>query len=195
MKTKEQLYQRESARPRVVLIANSQCESQDLPRQEARSSWVRETGCNILDCRNPGISLSTVQQQDEQRRPAVAKLIEKFWVTSAQRTISQRYEPDAEDQQVHWSTRYRSSNFASLQNFNAPTAILLQKLDLFIADADEIWSTIQALHTISKGQLRFQFDRWLHYQKEFQSRTKAWSNWEAAYALQHKRHATESKEE
>ena len=38
MKTKDQLYQRESARPRVVLRKNSQS-SQDLPEQEARSSW------------------------------------------------------------------------------------------------------------------------------------------------------------
>ena len=86
MKTKEQLYQRESARPRVVLRANSQCGLQDLPRQEARSSWktqsdaqsFQETGCNIKDYRVPGIPLSTVQQQDEQRLHTVAKLIEKF---------------------------------------------------------------------------------------------------------------------
>ena len=86
MKTEEQLYQRASARPRVVLRANSQCILQDLPRQEARSSWetqsdaqsFRETGCNIVDYRVPGISFSTVQQQDEQRQHAVAKLIEKF---------------------------------------------------------------------------------------------------------------------
>ena len=86
MKTVEQLYQWESARPRVVLKANSHCESQDLPSQEARSSWkthsemrsFRETGCNIVDYRIPGISLSTVQEQDEQERQTVAKLIEKF---------------------------------------------------------------------------------------------------------------------
>ena len=36
MKTKEQFYQRESARPRVVLRANSQYGFQDLPKQEAR---------------------------------------------------------------------------------------------------------------------------------------------------------------
>ena len=85
MRTKEQLCQRESARPRVVLRANSQCVLQDLPTQEARSSWepqsdaqsFQETGCNIVDYRVPGISLSTVQQQDEQRH-TVAKLIEKF---------------------------------------------------------------------------------------------------------------------
>ena len=41
MKTKDQLYQRESVvlRPRVVLKANSQEGSQDLPVQEARSPW------------------------------------------------------------------------------------------------------------------------------------------------------------
>ena len=41
MKTKVQLYQRESVilRPRVVLTAYSKSGSQDLPVQEARSSW------------------------------------------------------------------------------------------------------------------------------------------------------------
>ena len=86
MKTGEQLYQRESERPRVALKANSQCESQDLPSPEARSSWetqsevrsFRETRCNIVDNRIPDISLSTVQEQDEQKRQTIAKLIEKF---------------------------------------------------------------------------------------------------------------------
>ena len=67
MKTGEQLYQRESERPRVALKANSQCEARDIPGQEARSSWetqseVRsswETGCNIVDYRIPGISLKS----------------------------------------------------------------------------------------------------------------------------------------
>ena len=69
-----------------MLRANSQCESQDLPVQEARSSWetqsdaqrFQETGCNIVDYRVPVVSLSTVQEQDEQIRLTVAKLIEKF---------------------------------------------------------------------------------------------------------------------
>ena len=47
----------ESARPRVVLRANSQCGLNELLGQEARSSWktqsdaqnFRETGCNIVD--------------------------------------------------------------------------------------------------------------------------------------------------
>ena len=108
MKTKERLYQRESERPRVVLKVNSQCGLQDLPRQEARSSWetqsetqsFRETRCNIVDYRVPGMSISTVQQQDEQRQPTVAQLIEKFASRQFSRTISKRYESDAEDQQV-----------------------------------------------------------------------------------------------
>ena len=82
MKTQELPYQRESARPRVVLRANSQCGLQDLPRQEARSSCetqsdahsFRETGCNIVDCRVPSISLSTVQQQDERRQHTVCQV-------------------------------------------------------------------------------------------------------------------------
>ena len=71
MKTAEELYQRESERPRVALKANSQCESHDLPCQEARSSWetqsevrsFQETGCKIVDFRIPGISLSTVKSR------------------------------------------------------------------------------------------------------------------------------------
>ena len=93
MKTIEQFHQRESARPRVVLRASSQCGLQDLRRQEARSSWETqsdaqsfwETGCNIVDYRVPGISLSTVQQQDEQRQHTVDREVR---ITSAQRTIS-----------------------------------------------------------------------------------------------------------
>ena len=47
-----------------------------LGKHKAQS--FRETRCNIVDYRVPGISLSTVQQQDEQRQHTVAKLIEKF---------------------------------------------------------------------------------------------------------------------
>ena len=70
MKTKDQLYQRESVvlRPRVVLKANSQCDSQDSPVQDARSSWesqqdaesYRETGSNTADYRIRGTSIATV---------------------------------------------------------------------------------------------------------------------------------------
>ena len=78
MKTKDQLYQKESLipRPRVVLKANSQCGSHDPLVQEARSSWESQndakselkTRSNIVDYRVPGISLSTVKQQDASKR-------------------------------------------------------------------------------------------------------------------------------
>ena len=70
MKTKDQLYRRESVvlRPRVVLEANSQSGSQDLPVQEARSSWefqqFGETRSNTADYRIPEKSISTVKLQD-----------------------------------------------------------------------------------------------------------------------------------
>ena len=73
MKTKDQLYQRESVilRPRVVLEANSQCDSQDLPAQEARSSCESqqdgesygETRSNTADYRILGISISKKTSQ------------------------------------------------------------------------------------------------------------------------------------
>ena len=88
MKTKDQLYQRESVilRPRVVLKANSQSGSQDLPVQEARSSWESqqdaesygETRSNTADYRILGISISTVKLQDARRQNNVTKLIEMF---------------------------------------------------------------------------------------------------------------------
>ena len=71
MKTKDQLHQRESVipRPRVVLKANSQSGSKDLPVQEARSSWESqqdaesngETRSNTADNRKPFLSIATVK--------------------------------------------------------------------------------------------------------------------------------------
>ena len=88
LKTKDQLYQRESEilRQRVVLKANSQSGSQDLLVQEARSSWESqqdaesygETRSNTADYRVPGMSISTVKLQDTQRQNNVTKLIEMF---------------------------------------------------------------------------------------------------------------------
>ena len=85
-KLKNSFTKEKSEKPRVVLRANSHCGLQDLPRQEARSSWetqsdaqsFQETGCNIVDFWVPGISLTSVQQQNEQRQHTVAKLIEMF---------------------------------------------------------------------------------------------------------------------
>ena len=88
MKTKDQLYQKESVilRPRVVLKANSQSGSQDLLVQEARSSWESEqdvescgeTRSSTADCRVLGISISTVKLQDAQRQNNVTRNNEMF---------------------------------------------------------------------------------------------------------------------
>ena len=88
MKTKDQLYRRESVilKSRVVLKANLQSGSQDLPVQEARSSWESqqdaesygETRSNTADYRIPGISISIGKLQDARRQNNVTKLIEMF---------------------------------------------------------------------------------------------------------------------
>ena len=61
MKTKDQLYQRESVilRPRVVLKANSQRGSQDLPEQEARSSGNRNKMRRVRE--KPEATLPTIE--------------------------------------------------------------------------------------------------------------------------------------
>ena len=140
MKTGEQLHQRESERPRVALKANSHCESQDLPSQEARSSFetqgevrsFRETGCNIVDYRIPGISLSTVQEQDE-RKPSWSRSLNpvstrnnffKIWARRWRSTGSAKHRKGC------WKTRIKqksSSSAPTLSSFSARTANLLQK--------------------------------------------------------------------
>ena len=72
--------------PRVVLRANSQRGQQVLRSQDARSSWdppsesksYGETWNNAVDCRIPGIPLSTFEQKDTTRENKVKKFIEKF---------------------------------------------------------------------------------------------------------------------
>ena len=93
MKTKDQLYQWESAilRPRVVLKANSQSGSQDLLVQEARSSWESpqdaesygETRSNTVDYRVPGFLIKTVKLQDALRHKQRHKTYRDVRKTSA----------------------------------------------------------------------------------------------------------------
>ena len=84
MKTKEELYQkvyRSPRLPRVVLEANSQSGQLDQQEQDARTSCnhpsasqsFRESWCNNVDYRIPGILLSTVEQQDTNRQNKVKK--------------------------------------------------------------------------------------------------------------------------
>ena len=79
MKTKEELHLKVRLTPRlqrVVLKANSHSGQQDQRDQDARSSWdppsesksYRETWNNAVDCRIPGVPLSTIEQQDTNRQ-------------------------------------------------------------------------------------------------------------------------------
>ena len=165
MKTKDQLYQRESVilRPRVALEANSQSGSQDLLVQEARSSWESQqdaksygaTLSNTADYRITGISISTVKLQDAWRQNNVTKLVEcsrsismrnnslKTWVKSRRSTGSARNHKNCSKMWI----KHRSSNFARiLQNFNVLIAIPLRKSGSFVAVAGEIWSTSGVPH-------------------------------------------------
>ena len=75
MKTKEEQYFKVCLTPRlprVVLKPNSHSGQQD--QQDARSSWDPPT----VDYRIPGILLSTVEQQDTNRKDKVKRLIQQF---------------------------------------------------------------------------------------------------------------------
>ena len=89
MKTKEELYHKvylTPRLPRVVLRANSHSGQQDQQEQDARTSCdqpsgsqsTRETWCNNVDYRIPGIPLSTVEQEDTNRKDKVKRLIQQF---------------------------------------------------------------------------------------------------------------------
>ena len=160
MKTKEQLYQRASAIPRVALKANSQCESQDLPSQEARSYGetqsevrsFRETGCNIVDYRIPGISLSTVQEQDEQKRQAVAKLIEKF---ESHQYKNQNLQDMSQTQKIN---KLSEASQKLLENMNQTRS----------------FRALRKHYKTSMHRLQFFYRSWDHF---LQMRTKSEAQW------------------
>ena len=85
MKTKDQLYQRESVilRPRVVLKASSQSHKIYLYKKQDHLGNRNKIRRATADYRIPGISISTVKLQDARRQNNVTKLIEMFEKTSA----------------------------------------------------------------------------------------------------------------
>ena len=80
MKTKDQLYQRESVilRPRVVLKANSQSHKIYLYKKQDHLGNRNKIRRATADYRIPGISISTVKLQDARQQNNVTKLIEMF---------------------------------------------------------------------------------------------------------------------
>ena len=98
-----------------------------------------------MDCRVPGISLSTVEQQDEQRQHTVAKLIEKFESHQHKeqflKDMSQAQTGSVKHRKNCYKiwTRQRSSNSVRiLRNFNAPIATPFTEIELFITVAGDI---------------------------------------------------------
>ena len=109
-----------------------------------------------MDYRIPGISLSTVQEQDEQRQHTVAKLIEKF---ESHKYKEQFLQDMSQTQKINRFSEASQKLLTDMsqtdifqlcenteKNFSALTSIPVQKLGFFIADADEIRGTIKALH-------------------------------------------------
>ena len=157
MKTKDQLYQRESVilRSRVVLKANSQSGSQDLLVKAARSSWESqqdaesdgETRSNTTDYRVPGISISTMKLQDARRQNNVTKLIEmfekhqhkeQFLKDMSQKQEINRFSEESQKLLVDMNFTEIFELFENSAKNNVLIAILLRKSGLFIAVAGEI---------------------------------------------------------
>ena len=157
MKTKDQLYQRESVilRPRVVLKAHSQSGSQDLLVKAARSPWESqqdaesdgETRSNTTDYRVPGISISTMKLQDARRQNNVTKLIEifekhqhkeQFLKDMSQKQEINRFSEESQKLLVDMNSTEIFELVENSAKNNVLIAILLRKSGLFIAVAGEI---------------------------------------------------------
>ena len=85
---------------------------------------------------------STVQEQDEQKRQTVAKLIEKFEVHKYKEQFLQ------DVNQMQKINRFSEASQRLLKDMNQTEIFKLQKLGSIIADADKISSTIKGLNQI-----------------------------------------------
>ena len=83
---------------------------------------------------------STVQEQDEQKRQTVAKLIEKFEVHKYKEQFLQ------DVNQMQKINRFSEASQRLLKDMNQTEIFKLQKLGSFIADADKISGTIEGLN-------------------------------------------------
>ena len=177
MKTKEQLYERESARPRVVFRANSQCGLQGLPRQEARSSWktqsdarsFRETGCNIVDLPNsrvfPSQQFNSRMNRDSR---TVAKLIEKF---ESHQYKEQFLKVMSQTQKINRFSETLLKDMDQTEifelcgnpsNFQCPDCNYFTEVGIIYCSCGRNFKYKRSLQHF-KRKLRFQFDPWLRH--------------------------------
>ena len=93
-------------------------------------------------------------------------------ITSAQRTISYRYESDGEDQPIQWSIAKIAARFGpgrdlrTLWEFNKIPMFRLQLLHRNRNNLLQLWTKFEDFaqsHNISTRKLRFQLDLWLHH--------------------------------
>ena len=160
----------------------------------AKSSWktqsnvqsFHETRCNIVDYRIPGISIPTVQEQDEQKKSC--SIDRDVWITTAQGPFFLRKKTGVRRRRSTSSAKHRKnclktwttqrfSNFVRIpRSFNAQTATPSETAASFIAVAGEIWSMEEVSHNFEKTTSSSIRSMATSLGK-FQSKTKAWSIW------------------
>ena len=194
MQTKDQLHQWESVilRPRVVLEANSQCGSQDLPVQEARSSWESqrdaesygETRSNTANYRVPGISISTVKLLDARRQNNVTKLIEMIEKKHQPKEqflkdVSQEQEINrfSEDSQKLLDDMNQSEIFELCEKsakHQCPDCNVFSEIGIIYCSCRRNLKFSRSPTTFQKTNCDFTSIPGFVSQEEFQSRTKTW---------------------
>ena len=182
MKTKDQLHQRESVilRPRVVLEANSQSGSQNLPVQEARSPWESqqdaesdgETRSNTADYRMPDVSISAVRLRDARRQNDVTELIEMFEKHQHReqflKDVSQKQEINkfSEESQTllvdmnHTEIFELCENSAKHQCLDCNAFFFFRNRDHLLHLRENFEVSAESYHT-PEDQLRLYFNPWL----------------------------------
>ena len=178
-------------KPRVVLKANSQCDSQDLLEQKAGPSGESqqdaesygETRSNTADYRIPDISISTVKLQDARRQNNVAKLIVMF---EKHQHEEQFLKDMSQKQEINRSSEESQAKHQCL-DCNAFTEI-----GIIYCNYGRNLEVLAESYNISEDQLRFYFNRWLCQWEELQSRTKTWCLWKTGDVFQGEADAKES---
>ena len=186
MEITETLHEKDSERPRVVLRVNSQCGLQDLPTQKARSSWETqtdaqsfwETGCNIVNYRIPGISISTVQEQDEQRRHKVFESHEHKDQVLKDMSQTKKINRFSEASQELLKDMNHTEIFELCENskkLQCPGCNSFTDSGIIFCSCGKKLKHGRSVTQFQKNNPRSQFDRWLRHLQKFWSRTKAWS--------------------
>ena len=181
MKTKDQLYQRENVilRPRVVLKANLQCDSQDLLAQEARSSWESQQKMRRATEKPEAALLTTEYLVYRSQRwncrmhgeKKVTKLIEMFEKHQQKeqflKDTSQKQEINkfSEESQQLLVDMNHTEIFELSENCEKKTSMswlqcLFRNLDLSL-QLREKFEVLAESYNITEDQVRFDFNPWL----------------------------------